>query len=58
MESFLYQASIYLGAAVVAVPIAARMGLVSASFVIEGYGALYALEHCEEKQSRLSKLLK
>jgi len=37
---------------------AARMGLVSASFVIEGYGALYALDHCEEKQSRLSNLLK
>ena len=27
MESFLYQASIYLAAAVIAVPIAARLGL-------------------------------
>lgn len=35
---------------------AARMGLVSASYVVEGYGALYALDHSEGKQSRLASL--
>jgi len=36
--------------------IAARQGLVSASYVIEGYGALYALEHCADRECRLSAL--
>jgi sugar/nucleoside kinase (ribokinase family) len=35
---------------------AARQGLVSASYVIEGYGALYALGHCATKERRLASL--
>jgi len=35
---------------------AARMGLVSASYVIEGYGALYALDQSEGKEARLAQI--
>jgi len=35
---------------------AARMGLVSASYVIEGYGALYALGRSSGKEARLAAL--
>ena len=35
---------------------AARMGLASASYVIEGYGALYALGHSAGKATRLATL--
>jgi ribokinase len=35
---------------------AARMGLVSASFAIEGYGALFALKNSDHKASRLADL--
>lgn len=36
--------------------LAARMGIVSASFVVEGYGALYALDHCQDKGVRLAEI--
>ena len=36
---------------------AARQGLVSASYAIEGYGALYALEHADSPDERLAALV-
>jgi sugar/nucleoside kinase (ribokinase family) len=46
-----------VGLAQTGVPLmAAQMGLVSASFAVEGYGALYALTHAADKKYRLSAL--